>query len=156
MNINLTLIGQSISFLFFAWFCWKVIWPKFSELLEKRQAAIAAGLKAAEQGTIALQEAKLQSSQQLDSAKQKANEIVQFAKNNAGTIEEQAKQKAATDATRIREAAQKEADAMRDQLKEEMRRDVGTLAALIAEQIIKEKVDAQLHDRLITDMAKQL
>ena len=27
MNINWTLIGQSLTFFVFVWFCWKFIWP---------------------------------------------------------------------------------------------------------------------------------
>ena len=50
MNINLTLIGQAISFAIFVWFCMKYVWPPITSALEKRKKTIADGLAAAEKG----------------------------------------------------------------------------------------------------------
>ena len=48
MHINLTLIGQSITFLIFVWFCMKFIWPVIRNAMDARTQQIAAGLSAAE------------------------------------------------------------------------------------------------------------
>ena len=37
MNINLTLIGQSITFAVFVWFCMKFVWPPIMNALEQRK-----------------------------------------------------------------------------------------------------------------------
>ncbi|HID42159.1 MAG TPA: F0F1 ATP synthase subunit B, partial [Pyrodictium sp.] len=50
MNINATLIGQSITFMVFVWFCMKFIWPPLMRALEERRKSIADGLAAAERG----------------------------------------------------------------------------------------------------------
>ena len=50
MNINLTLIGQSIAFIVFVWFCLKFIWPHILNALNERRQKIADGLAAAEEG----------------------------------------------------------------------------------------------------------
>ena len=50
MNINLTLIGQAISFAIFVWFCMKFIWPPLLAALEERQKLIEEGLTAADKG----------------------------------------------------------------------------------------------------------
>ena len=50
MDINLTLIGQSIAMLVFVWFCMKVIWPPLLNALEERQKQIEDGLAAADRG----------------------------------------------------------------------------------------------------------
>ena len=50
MNINLTLIGQSITFLFFVMFVMKFVWPPLVTALEERKKTIADGLAAAEKG----------------------------------------------------------------------------------------------------------
>ena len=65
MDINLTLLGQSIAMLVFVWFCMKFIWPPVMNAIEERQTKIADGLAAAERGQ-----------QSLDSAKAEAGEIV--------------------------------------------------------------------------------
>ena len=48
MNINLTIIGQSIVFIIFMWFCMKFIWPFLIAAMRERQQSIAAGLEAEE------------------------------------------------------------------------------------------------------------
>ena len=50
MNINLTLIGQSITFIFFVMFVMKFVWPPLVAALEERKKTIADGLAAAEKG----------------------------------------------------------------------------------------------------------
>ena len=50
MNINLTLIGQSITFFLFVWFCMKFVWPPVVTALEARRKQIADGLAAADRG----------------------------------------------------------------------------------------------------------
>ncbi|HSS66838.1 MAG TPA: F0F1 ATP synthase subunit B, partial [Gammaproteobacteria bacterium] len=49
MNINLTLIGQSIAFAIFVWFCLRFVWPPIIKALEDRKSRIAEGLAAADE-----------------------------------------------------------------------------------------------------------
>ncbi|MFB1035664.1 MAG: F0F1 ATP synthase subunit B, partial [Sinobacterium sp.] len=58
MNINATLIGQSISFLFFVWFCMKFVWPVIIAAMEERQLKIAEGLDAADRSVRDLEAAQ--------------------------------------------------------------------------------------------------
>ncbi len=48
MNINATLIGQTIAFIIFVWFCVKYVWPPIIKAIEERQSQIANALAAAE------------------------------------------------------------------------------------------------------------
>ena len=50
MNFNATLIGQTITFIVFVWFCMKFIWPPIMHALDERRKKIADGLAAAERG----------------------------------------------------------------------------------------------------------
>ena len=43
MNLNATIIGQSIAFAFFVWFCMKYVWPPVVAILEERANKIAEG-----------------------------------------------------------------------------------------------------------------
>ena len=54
MDINATLIGQTIAMIVFVWFCMKYIWPPLMKALEERKKNIAEGLAAAERATKAL------------------------------------------------------------------------------------------------------
>jgi len=49
VDINMTLIGQSIAMIVFVWFCMKFIWPPILAALEERQKQIEEGLAAARQ-----------------------------------------------------------------------------------------------------------
>ena len=49
MNLNATLLGQSITFVIFVLFCMKYIWPLIGAAMRERQEAIAAGLQASEE-----------------------------------------------------------------------------------------------------------
>ncbi|MGB1881756.1 MAG: F0F1 ATP synthase subunit B, partial [Gammaproteobacteria bacterium] len=44
MNMNLTLLGQAISFAVFVWFCLKYVWPPVLAAIEERESKIADGL----------------------------------------------------------------------------------------------------------------
>ena len=50
MNINLTLIGQLLSFAVFVWFTMKFVWTPIMGALDTRRKEIADGLAAAEHG----------------------------------------------------------------------------------------------------------
>jgi F-type H+-transporting ATPase subunit b len=45
VNINATMFGQMISFVFFVWVCMKYVWPVLMENLRARQRIIAQGLE---------------------------------------------------------------------------------------------------------------
>ena len=50
MNINATLLGQTIMFILFVWFCMKFVWPPIMQALSERKKQIADGLAAGERG----------------------------------------------------------------------------------------------------------
>ena len=75
MNINLTLIGQSVAFVVFVWFCMKFVWPPIVSALNERKTKIADGLAAAEEGQRAKAQAEEQVTQVTNEAKEQAQEI---------------------------------------------------------------------------------
>ena len=156
MNLNLTLIGQSLAFLFFVWFCGTVIWPRFMAILEQRRRTIVEGLEAAKKGQLEFRDAQMNAERVILDAKKKSEEMIELAHTSANRIEEQSKIKASKESKRIIAAANQEAMHLEKQLKEELRNEVGDLAILIAEKIMQEKIDQKLHDKLINDLAKHL
>ena len=57
MNINATLIAQTIMFILFVWFCMKFVWPPIMQALSDRKKQIADGLAAGERGKQELEQA---------------------------------------------------------------------------------------------------
>lgn len=156
MNINLTLIGQSIAFAIFVLFCMKFIWPALMGAIEDRQQKIAEGLNAAEKAKADLADAEQSVEQELASAKVKAAALIEQANKSANQLIEEAKAQAEIEGERIRQQARESIDLEINQAREGLRSQVSELAVLGAEQILKEKVDAQQHAKMLQDLAAKL
>ena len=86
MNINATLLGELIAFIFFVWFCMKYVWPPITGAIEERQKKIADGLAASERGEKDLELAQGKATAQLKEAKSQAAEIIEQAKKRGSQI----------------------------------------------------------------------
>ena len=91
MNINLTLIGQTIMFAMFVWFCMKFIWPPLVEAMAARKKAIEDGLKAAELGKEEHALAQKNAEALIESSKTQAAEIIANADKQASVMIDNAK-----------------------------------------------------------------
>ena len=69
MDLNLTLLGEMITFAIFIWFTVKFVWPPLMNVMEERRKKIADGLAAAEQGERELEMAQVKVKRQLLDAK---------------------------------------------------------------------------------------
>ena len=59
MNLNATLVLQSIAMMIFVWFCMKYIWPLLLKSMDERRERIAAGLAATDRAERELEAAKV-------------------------------------------------------------------------------------------------
>ena len=84
MNLNLTLVTQTIAMIVFVWFCMKFIWPTIIQALEARRKNIADGIAAAQKAGEELEQAKTDAEQLVSQARQQAGEIVDQANRRAG------------------------------------------------------------------------
>jgi F-type H+-transporting ATPase subunit b len=75
MNFNATLIGQSITFMVFVWFCMKFVWPPIMHALQQRKEKVAEGLAAGERGRHELELAQKKALETMHEAKQKAAQL---------------------------------------------------------------------------------
>ena len=156
MNINATLIGQTIAFAVFVWFCMKFIWPPIVGALNERKSQIADGLAAAEEGRRDKAKAEGDVDEMLNRAKDQAQEIIRRAERRETEMVEEAKATARTEGERILVAARGEIDKEINLAREELRQDVAQLAVAGASQILSREVDASAHSRLLDDLAKEL
>ncbi len=156
MNINLTLIGQSITFFVFVWFCMKFVWPPIVNALEERKQRIADGLAAAERGRHEQALAQKRATEVLHEAKGQAAEIVARAEKRAGEIVEEAKQDAKAEGERLIAAARAEIEQEVNRAKEALREQVAALALAGAEQVLQREIDAQAHRQVLDELVAQL
>ena len=156
MNLNLTILGQSISFFIFVWFCMKYVWPPIIDALSTREARIAGGLAAAEKAQRDLEEAASKSAELLQEGREKAQEFVTQAQKRGDDLVEEAKAQAREEAARIVTAARAQIDQERNVVREELRGQVAALAVRGAEQILMREVDASAHGDSLNQLAAQL
>jgi F-type H+-transporting ATPase subunit b len=156
MNINLTLIGQSITFGLFVWFCYAFIWPPLVGALEKRKKHIADGLAAAERGQHEQELAEKKAAEQLKKAKGQAADIIAQAQKRATEIVDEAKDDARSEADRIKAGANAEIEQEVNRAREHLRKEVVALAIAGAEKVLKREVDAEAHASTLNEMAARL
>lgn len=156
MNINLTLIGQSITFALFVWFCYAFIWPPLVNALANRKKQIADGLAAAERGEHEQELAKKKAAEQLKEAKGQAADIIAQAQKRATEIVDEAKDDARTEAERIKLGANAEIEQEVNRAREHLRKEVVTLAIIGAEKVLKREVDEAAHASSLNELATQL
>lgn len=156
MNINLTLIGQSLTFLVFVWFCWRFVWPALLGAMQAREQRIQTGLQEAERAGKDLELARRKSAEQMREAKEKAAEIIDGASKRANQIVEDAKQTAYAEGDRLKAAAKAEIEQEVNRAKEQLRSRVAALSVAGAEKILSVNIDAKAHDDLIDKLAAEL
>ena len=156
MNITATLIGQSIAFFLFVWFCMKFIWPPLTRALEDRKKTIADGLAAGEKGRRELELGEKKALETIKKAKQDAAEVIALADKRAAEIADEAKDHAKAEAERIVSAARADIEQEVNRAKEQLRVAVSELAVAGAARILEKEVDAKAHAKLLEAVIKQL
>lgn len=156
MNINLTILGQVISFAIFVWFCMKYIWPALIAAMEERQKKIADGLDAADRAMRDLELAQDKATDQLKEAKIQAAALIDEAKKRSAQIIEESKERAREEGERLKVAAQADIDQELNRAREELRGQLATLVVTGAEKILQRSIDQNAHRDLIDQLAAQL
>jgi F-type H+-transporting ATPase subunit b len=156
MNINLTLIGQSITFFFFVLFCMKLVWPPIMQALEDRKKTIADGLAAGERGKQDLELAQNKATDVLKETKEQAGDIIAQAQKRASEIVDEAKNDARTEGERILTAARAEIDQEANQAKEILRGQVVSLAVAGAGKVLEKEINEQSHSDMLEKLASQI
>ncbi|MGF1683419.1 F0F1 ATP synthase subunit B [Photobacterium minamisatsumaniensis] len=156
MNMNATLLGQAIAFFMFVVFCMKYVWPPIMEAIEERQKKIADGLAAADRAAKDLNLAQANASDQLKEAKRTATEIIEQANKRKAQIVDEAKAEALAERDKILTQGLAEIEADRNRARDELRKQVATLAVIGAEKIIERSIDKDAHADLLNKVTAEL
>ncbi|WP_410472818.1 F0F1 ATP synthase subunit B [Faucicola mancuniensis] len=156
MNINATLIGQSIAFAIFVIFCMKFVWSPLVAAISDRQRKIADGLNAAEKAKADLASATETADKELAAAKAKAASLIDQANKSANQMIEDAKLQAQAEGERIRQQARDAIDQEINKARESLRAQVAELSVLGAEKILQEKVNPEVHANMLNQLATKL
>jgi F-type H+-transporting ATPase subunit b len=156
MDINMSLIGQMITFAVLIWATMKFIVPALNGALDERAKRIADGLAAADQGKASMAAAEKRVEAELATAREQGQKMVGDAEKRAQLVAEEIKANATAEAARIIAQAKAEADQQVTKAREELRGQVAGLAVKGAEQILKREVNAAAHADLLSQLAVEL
>ena len=156
MNFNATFIGQMVAMLVFIWFCRKYVWPLFAAVMEERKKKIADGLEAAARAEKDLELAQARSTEQLKDAKAEAAVIIDQANKRATQIVDEAKEQAREEGKRIIAGANAEIEQEINRAKEDLRKQVASIAIAGAEKILQKSVDQAANEEMLSKLASEL
>ena len=156
MDINATLFGQAIAFLFFVWFTMKYIWPLLDAVITERQEKIADGLAAADRSQHDLELAQKNAADTMREAKEKAAELLDQAKKRHAEIVDSAKDDARSESAKIKAGAEAEIEQEVHRAREELRKQVSALAIAGAEKILQRSIDASAHADILDSLVAEL
>ena len=156
MDINLTLIGQTIAMIVFVWFCMKFIWPPILEALEERQKQIEEGLAAADKSQEKLVQAQAEADEIVKEARQQATAILDQAHARANEIVAEGKADGVKERERQLAAAKAEIEQETNKVREELRGQVSAIAIASAEKILSREIDGKAHEDILGKLAQEL
>nr|WP_275440700.1 F0F1 ATP synthase subunit B [Vibrio sp. Of7-15] len=154
--MNATLLGQAIAFTLFVWFCMKYVWPPIMQAIEERQKKISDGLAAADRAAKDLNLAQANASDQLKEAKRAATEIIEQANKRKTQILDEAREEAQTERQKILTQGEAEIEAERNRARDDLRKQVATLAVIGAEKILERSIDKDAHSDILDNITAKL
>ncbi|MDF3021983.1 MAG: synthase subunit [Steroidobacteraceae bacterium] len=156
MNINLTLVVQMMVFAIVIWVVMKFIWPIILGAMNEREAKIAAGLAAAEQGQKDLSEAKSRADEVIKEARTRALAIESQARTQANQIIEEARKAASLEGEKALASAKSQIELESNRARDALRGQVVSLAVAGARRVLEKEIDQKAHGELLDQLAAKL
>ena len=156
MNMNMTILGQMISFAIFVYLCMKFVWPPLTAALAERQKKIAEGLDAADKAARELADAQQSVEAALQESKAQAAVLIEQANKRASQIVDEAKETAQAEGDGIKAEAAIDVEQEMSRAKEALSAQVTTLVVAGAEKILGAAKDVNNHKELINKLAAEL
>jgi len=156
MNLNATLLIQAFVFIILGWITMKFIWPPLIAAIEERQKKIAEGLAAADKGEKSLVEAKEAANGIVKEARDRAVKIVDQANRRSNEVIDEAKTTASSEGQRLITDARNQAALEATRAREQLRKEVASLAVAAASKLIGREIDARTHAELLDKLATDI
>jgi len=126
------------------------------DAIEERQKKIADGLAAAERAAKDLDLAQANASDQMKEAKRTATEVIDQANKRKAQIIDEAREDAQAERQKILAQAEAEIEAERNRARDELRKQVATLALAGAEKILERSIDKDAHKDILDNITAKL
>lgn len=117
---------------------------------------IADGLSAAERAAKNLDLAQANASEQMKEAKRTATEVIEQANKRKAQILDEAREEAQAERQKILTQAEAELESERNRARDELRKQVATLAVAGAEKILERSIDKDAHKDILDNITAKL
>jgi len=156
MNLNATLIIQIIVFFILAGVTMKFIWPPLIAAIDDRRRKIEEGLASAEKGEKSLVEAKSTATDIIKDARAQASKIVEQANRRSNELVDEARGTAVAEGQRLVAEARQNVELEAARAREQLRKEVGTIAVAGAGKLLGREIDAKAHADLLEKLASEI
>jgi F-type H+-transporting ATPase subunit b len=156
MNLNATLFTQTIFFVILGWVTMKFIWPPLIAAIEERQRKIAEGLASAEKGEKSLAEAHAAANEIVKEARVQATKIIDQANRRSNELVEEARGTAIAEGHRLIGEARQEVGLETSRARQQLSKEVATLAVSGASRLLGREIDAKAHADLLDQLATEI
>ena len=138
-------ISELVAFVLIIVFIARVIWPRVRDPLAKRQTEVAQQVRDAEEAKNRLGEAERAFQNAVTEARTEAAQIRENARAEAQRTVEDQKASAEQEYERIVARGEEQLHSQRAALVRDLRSEIGTLAIVLAEQIVEQRLADQEH-----------
>jgi F-type H+-transporting ATPase subunit b len=156
MDINVTLLGEMITFAVLIWVTMKFIWPPIVKAMQERQEKIAAGLEAAERGQHNLELSQKNAADQIRATKVEASRMLDQANERVNVLIEEAKVTAQKEGEKLIAKARNEIEQEVVKTKRQLQQQTSELVIKVAEKVLQQKIDKTAHEKLIDQLIEQI
>jgi len=150
------LIWGLVAFLLLLGIMYKLVFPKATQVLDDRAAAIQGKMEEADAKLVEAEEARRNFDAQIGDARGEANRIIEEAKQTAESLRRDIIAKAEAEAASIVQSAQSELAVERDRALQELRTQVGALSVELASRIVERELDPTTHQALVDEYIQRL
>jgi len=157
MNLSLlTLIIQIVSFLILVGVLTKVLYRPLLDFLDKRSKKVQDMLEDAKRERKQAEDELKKSEERLKKTKEDILKLKELAELQADEHKQKIIQDAEKEARDIRIRSREDIERQVKEVKEEIKKEIGTLAVSIAERILDKEIKEEDHKRLIEESIKDL
>lgn len=147
MGINIFILFFALSYLLF---------NPVRDVLEKRRKKVADELANAAQDQASAAAMKAEYEAKLKDVNKEAEDILETARRKAKAREEEMLEEAKAEAARIIERANREVQLEKKKALDDMKQEVVSIAAMMAEKVVANSMNAQIQDALIDETLKEM
>ena len=156
IQFDATLVTTILSFLLLVWLLSKKAWGPLMKMMEERRSHIESMLAQAEKERQQAQQIKIEYQEEMRKARQEAQEVIAKATKVSEKLANEILAASHEEAEKIKKSALADIERERDRAISEVKAQVADLSVLVAEKIIRQKLDMKGQGQLIEQFIQEV